>query len=265
MRGARLLACVVWLACLSGRALAVPCGGEFETWLDSFRREAAAKDISPTTLAALNGLAPNPQVLALDRRQGVFKQSFEEFGPPRVAQRLAKAQRMMQQHAGLLSRIEQRFGVPGAVVIAIWGLETDFGANMGKQPALRALVTLAHDCRRTERFQAELLDALRIIERGDLTPAEMRGAWAGELGQTQFLPSSYYNYAVDFDGNGKRDLIRSVPDVLASTANYLKGYGWKAGGDLGEGSANFAVLREWNRSPVYQKTIALFASRLSGE
>jgi lytic murein transglycosylase len=177
---------------------------------------------------------------------------------------MAKAQQMMQRHAALLSRIEERFGVPGAVVIAIWGLETDFGVNQGKQPALRALVTLAHDCRRTERFQSELLDALRIIDRGDLAPAEMLGAWAGELGQTQFLPSSYYKFAVDFDGNGRRDLIRSVPDVLASTANYLRGYGWRAGQGWAEGSRNFEVLREWNRSPVYQKTISEFASRLAG-
>jgi lytic murein transglycosylase len=264
MRGARLLAGLLWLACLGGPALAVPCGGSFEAWLESFRHEAAGKGISLGTLAALADLTPDPQVIALDRRQSHFRKSFEEFGLPRIAQRMAKAERMMQQHAGLLSRIEQRFGVPGSVVIAIWGLETDFGVNMGKQSALRALATLAHDCRRTERFQAELLDALRIIDRGDLTPAEMRGAWAGELGQTQFLPSSYYKYAVDFDGNGKRDLIRSVPDVLASTANYLKGYGWSADGAWSEGSPNFAVLREWNKSPVYQQTIAAFASRLSG-
>jgi lytic murein transglycosylase len=162
----------------------------------------------------------------------------------------------------LLQRIEQQFGVPGAVVIAIWALETDFGVVMGKQNALRSLATLAHDCRRTERFQNELLDALRIIDRGDLTAAEMRGAWAGELGQTQFLASSYLKFAVDFDGNGKRDLIRSVPDVLASTANYLRGYGWQRGQPFGEGTANYAVLKEWNKSGVYQKTISVFASRL---
>jgi membrane-bound lytic murein transglycosylase B len=135
----------------------------------------------------------------------------------------------------------------------------------GKQNALRSLATLAHDCRRTERFQNELADALRIIDRGDLTVAEMRGAWAGELGQTQFLPSSYLKFAVDFDGNGKRDLIRSVPDVLASTANYLRGYGWQRDGRFDEGSANYAVLKEWNKSVVYQKTIAVFASRLMAE
>ncbi len=264
--GARWSAAVLVCALSAGPALAVPCGGQFETWLESFKREAAGRGISQRTIsAALADVSYNPQVIALDRRQGHFGQSFEQFGLPRIAQRLGKAQRMMQQHASLLSRIEQQFGVPGPVVVAIWALETDFGVNMGKQPALRALATLAYDCRRTERFQAELLDALRIIDRGDLSPAEMRGAWAGELGQTQFLPSSYYRFAVDFDGNGRRDLIRSVPDVLASTANYLKGYGWRRGQPWTEGSQNFEVLREWNKSQVYQKTIAAFASRLAGE
>ena len=185
------------------------------TWNAAFQSEAAAKGISQRALAALNGLTPDPQVLSLDRRQGHFSKTFEDFGAPRIAARMAKAQGMMQKHGALLSRIEQQYGVPGAVVIAIWALETDFGVVQGKQNALRSLATLAHDCRRTERFQNELLDALRIIDRGDLSPAEMRGAWAGELGQTQFLPSSYLKFAVDFDGNGKRDLIRSVPDVLA--------------------------------------------------
>jgi membrane-bound lytic murein transglycosylase B len=148
------------------------------------------------------------------------------------------------------------------VIVAIWGLETDFGTGTGRRPAIPALATLAHDCRRSAMFQAELMAALRIIDRGDLSPAEMRGAWAGELGQTQFLPSSYLKFAVDFDGNGRRDLIRSVPDALASTANYLKGYGWQRAGPWTEGTPNFAVLREWNKAAVYQKTIALFATRL---
>ena len=136
----------------------------------------------------------------------------------------------MSKHAALLQRIEQQFGVPGAVVISIWGLETDFGAGMGKHPVVRAVATLAHDCRRTEMFQRELMSALTIINRGDMSNAQLLGAWAGEIGQTQFLPSSYVKFAVDFDGNGRRDLIRSVPDALASTANYLRGYGWQRGG-----------------------------------
>src|SRR5262249_17944085 len=149
------------------------------------------------------------------------------------------------------------------ILIAIWGLETDFGAGTGKHPAIRAIATLAHDCRRSDMFQGELMAALTIIERGDLSAAELRGAWAGALGQTQFLPSKYVAYAGDFDGKGRRDLIRSVPDVLASTANYLKGYGWQAGQPWSEGTHNFAVLKAWNKAEVYQKTIALFATRLA--
>ena len=162
----------------------------------------------------------------------------------------------------MLSRIEQEFGVPGAVVVAIWGLETDFGANIGKIPTIRALATLAYDCRRTELFQGELLAALRIIDRGDLVPTEMRGAWAGELGQTQFLPTSYLRFGVDYDGDGRRDLLRSAPDVLASTANYLKGYGWKPRQPWTPGGPNFDVLLAWNKSQVYSRTVAAFAARL---
>jgi lytic murein transglycosylase len=244
-------------------AHAASCGGDFAAFIAEFSREAAAQKVSPRALAALDGVAPDPRVIALDRRQGVFRQSFEQFALPRINARMAKAQRLMAQHAALLARIEQRFGVPGAVIVAIWGLETDFGTGSGTRPAIPALATLAHDCRRTGMFQGELLAALRIIERGDMSAGEMRGAWAGELGQTQFLPSSYLKFAVDFDGNGRRDLIRSVPDVLASTANYLKGYGWQRGQPWTEGTQNFAVLKEWNKAAVYQKTIALFATRLA--
>ncbi|HMK80713.1 MAG TPA: lytic murein transglycosylase [Xanthobacteraceae bacterium] len=264
----RSLAVLIALACLLPLpAAAADCGNDasgFDAWLQAFRTEAAAQGISQRTLSALSGLTYSQQVIALDRHQGVFHHSFEEFGLPRIAQRINKARQMMQLHADTLQRIETQFGVPGAIVVAIWALETDFGAVMGKQPALRSLATLAYDCRRSEKFTGELIAALKIIDRGDLTPAEMKGAWAGELGQTQFLASSYLKFAVDFEGNGKRDLIRSVPDVLASTANYLKGYGWQAGAPFDEGSANFAVLSEWNKSPVYQKTIAVFAQRLMG-
>ena len=133
---------------------------------------------------------------------------------------------------------------------------------MGKLPVVRTLATLAHDCRRTELFQRELIAALQIVQRGDLTLAEMKGAYAGELGQTQFLPSSYIKYGVDFDGNGHVDLRRSVPDVLASTANLLKVNGWQQGQPFGMGTRNFEVMREWNRSEVYRRTIGYFAERL---
>lgn len=260
-----LLCTAFAIACTAMPAHAAPCGGDFESWRGAFSRDAIAAGVSQTTVqTALAGVTPDPKVISLDRHQGHFRKSFEEFGLPRVQARLSKARRLMQQHGDLLRRIEQRYGVPGAVLIAIWGLETDFGAGTGTQSAIRSLATLAHDCRRTERFQDELLSALKIIDRGDLTATQMRGAWAGELGQTQFLPSSYLKFAVDFDGNGHRDLIRSVPDVLASTANYLRGYGWQRGGGWQEGSANYAALKAWNKSPVYQKTIAYFATQLAG-
>ena len=180
-----------------------------------------------------------------------------------VPPRLTRGANMLKQYGSVLARIEQTYGVPGEVLVAIWGLETDFGVNIGKFPTIRALATLAYDCRRTDMFKAELMDALRIVERGDIAPQEMRGAWAGEIGQTQFMPSSYIKFAVDFDGNGRRDLLRSPQDVLASTANFLAGHGWQTGKDWEPGSANFAVIKEWNKSEVYAKTIGYFATQLS--
>jgi len=126
----------------------------------------------------------------------------------------------------------------------------------------RVLATMAHDCRRTELFQGELLAAIKIVQRGDLPLREMIGAYAGEIGQTQFLPSSYIKYGVDYDCNGHVDLRHSVPDVLASTANLLKVNGWRSGQPYGEGTANFEAMREWNHSEVYRKTLVLFASQL---
>jgi lytic murein transglycosylase len=246
-------------------AHAVPCGtASFQAWLDEFKNEAAAKGISQSAIASgLNGVTLDPSVISRDRSQRVFSQSFEEFSGRMVPPRLTRGANMMKQYGSVLGRIEQSYGVPGEVLVAIWGLETDFGANTGKFSTIRSLVTLAYDCRRAETFRGELMDALRVIERGDLAPGDMRGAWAGELGQTQFMPSSYLKYAVDFDGNGRRDLLHSAPDVLASTANYLASYGWKRGKDWEPGSANFSVIQQWNKSEVYARTIAYFASQLS--
>jgi lytic murein transglycosylase len=253
------------LALPTASALAATCGtGNFQAWLDEFKSEAAAKGISQAAIASgLNGVTLDQSVLSRDRSQKVFSQSFEEFSGRMVPPRMTRGANMMKQYGSVLGRIEQTYGVPGEVIVAIWGLETDFGVNPGKFPTMRSLATLAYDCRRAETFRAELMDALRIVERGDLAPSEMRGAWAGEIGQTQFMPSSYIKYAVDFDGNGRRDLLRSAPDVLASTANYLSSYGWQRGKDWGPGSANFAVLLQWNKSEVYARTVAYFATQLS--
>jgi lytic murein transglycosylase len=261
----RVFAVSTMLAIPGAPVMAASCGsGSFETWLNEFKTEAAAKGISQTAIAiGLNGVTLDQAVLSRDRSQKVFNQSFEEFSGRMVPPRLTRGADMMKQYGSLLSRIEQSYGVPGEVLVAIWGLETDFGVNIGKFSTIRSLATLAFDCRRAETFRAELLDALRIVERGDLAPAEMRGAWAGEIGQTQFLPSSYLKFAVDFDGNGRRDLLRSAPDVLASTANFLAGHGWQRGKEWEPGSANFAVIQEWNKSEIYARTIAYFASQLA--
>lgn len=246
-------------------ALAVSCDtGSFETWLADFKSEAATKGISQATIdKSLTGVTLDQTVLSRDRSQKVFTQTFEEFSGRMIPPRLARASSMMKQYGSVLSRIEETYGVPGEVLVAIWGLETDFGVNTGKFPTIRSLATLAYDCRRADEFRAELMDALRIVERGDLAPAEMRGAWAGEIGQTQFMPSSWLKFAVDFDGNGRRDLMHNAPDVLASTANYLASYGWQRGKDWEPGSPNFAMLQQWNKSEVYSKTIAQFASKLA--
>src|SRR5215831_18357841 len=248
---------------------AAQCGGDFQSFLGTMGREAAAAGISRGVIdQAFAGVTVDPAVLSFDRRQrGMFHaKSFEEYARTRVIPaRINRAKRLMQAHAALLSRIERQFGVPKELLMAIWTLESDNGTgDMGKLPVVRTIATLAHDCRRSELFQTELIAALKILQRGDLPLRDLIGAYAGEIGQTQFLPSSYIKYGVDYDGNGHVDLRHSVADVLASTANLLKVNGWRAGAPFDEGTANFQVMREWNRSEVYRKTMVLFAERLSG-
>src|SRR5476649_2256342 len=247
---------------------AARCGGDFNTFVASMSAEAQAAGISQGVISqALGGVTEDAGVLNFDRRQrGTFNKSFEQYVSTRVGPgRINTGRAMLQRYAPLLSSIEQRFGVPRQILVAIWGLETDFGrGDMGKLPVVRTLATLAHDCRRTELFQNELLSALKIVQRGDLSLRDMIGAYAGEIGQTQFLPSSYIKYGVDFDGDGRVDLRHSVPDVLASTANLLHTNGFQMSGGYGEGSANFDAMREWNHAVIYRKTIAYFADQLIG-
>ena len=247
-------------------ALAAPCGtGNFQDWLNDFKAEAATKGISQAAITSgLNGVTLDQGVLSRDRSQKVFSQSFEEFSGRMVPPRLTRGANLLKQYGSVLGRIEQSYGVPGEVLVAIWGLETDFGVNIGKFPTMRSLATLAYDCRRSDMFKAELMDALRIVERGDLAPSEMRGAWAGEIGQTQFMPSNYLKYAVDFEGSGHRDLLKSPADVIASIANLLHAAGWQRGAGWEPGEPNFDVLQAWNNSELYRKTVALLATRIAG-
>ncbi len=259
---------VVAALSLATPAFAARCGGDFNSFVQNFSADAKAAGVSGGVIGqALGGVTPDPGVLAFDRRQRyTFNKTFEQYVSTRVgAGRINGGRAMLQRHAALLSQIEQRFGVPRQVLVAIWGLETDFGkGDMGKLPVIRTLATLAHDCRRTELFQGELTAALKIVERGDLPLRDMIGAYAGEIGQTQFLPSSYIKYGVDFDGDGHVNLRHSVADVLASTANLLHTNGFKMGQPYGEGTANFEAMREWNHAVIYRKTIAYFADQLIG-
>jgi lytic murein transglycosylase len=205
--------------------------GDFDQWIEGVRQEAQAKGVKSQTIAmALKGIQPDPRIIARDQRQGVFLQSFLQSSD-RMANdyRLVRGRQQIERHSALFGRIERDFGVPASVLVALWGLESDFGATKGKFSILRALVTLAYDCRRWKEFRMQLVDALRLIERGDLKPSEMVGDWAGEMGPMQFPASDYYDFAVDYDGDGKRNLIESVPDTLASTANYFARQGWRRG------------------------------------
>ena len=266
---ARFLLALFATLFIAAHARAAQCGGDFNTFLSAMGREAQAAGVSRDVIAqAFAGVTIDQAVLSFDRRQrGMFHaKSFEEYASTRVIPaRIKRAKGLMQKNAQLLSRIQQQFGVPKELLMAIWTLESDNGTgDMGKLPVVRTIATLAHDCRRTELFQTELIAALKILQRGDLPLRELIGAFAGEIGQTQFLPSSYIKYGVDYDGNGHVDLRHSVPDVLASTANLLKTNGWRAGAPFSEGTENFQVMREWNRSEVYRKTMVLFAERLRG-
>jgi lytic murein transglycosylase len=260
------IACTLTIALGLSPASAAQCGGDFNAFMSAMAREAQAAGVSRGVIdSAFAGVTPDPAVLSFDRRQrGTFRKSFEEYARTRVIPaRINRAKTLMVKHAALLGRIEKQFGVPKELVMAIWTMESDNGTgDMGKMPVVRTIATLAHDCRRTELFQKELIAPLWVLRRALLPLADLRGAFAGEIGQTQFLPSSYIKYGVDYDGNGHIDLRHSVPDVLASTANLLKVNGWQAGAPYGEGTANFQVMREWNRSEVYRKTLHLFAEKL---
>jgi lytic murein transglycosylase len=205
--------------------------GDFARWIADFKREAQGQKISAAAIAAASPyLVLDQRIINIDRGQKFFAQTFLEMSDKMIPSgRLSGGAAKIKQHAALFAREDRDFGVPAPVITAFWGLESDFGAGQGKDQAIKSLTTLAYDCRRSEMFRGHLFDALRLIERGDLQAAEMIGSWAGELGQTQMMPSEYMAHAVDYDGDGKRNLIRSVADVIGSTGKYLVHLGWKRG------------------------------------
>jgi lytic murein transglycosylase len=210
-----------------------PCrtSGSFEQWVAQFEQQALAQGISRNAVAqATPYLTYDPRIINIDRGQRVFAQSFLEFSTKMLpGGRISAGIAQIKKNAATFTREEQQYGVPPAVIAGFWGLESDFGANMGKDQSIRSIATLAYDCRRSDMFRGQLFDSLRLIDRGDLTAPEMIGSWAGELGQTQMMPTEYIKYAVDYDGDGKRNLLRSAADVIGSTGNYLVSLGWKRG------------------------------------
>ncbi len=228
---------------------------------------ALGRGISQSVLDnALDNITYNSSVTRLDRNQKNFKLSFSQFMKKRNAKYIVSKGRILKkQNRSLFKRIQNRYGVPPGILIAIWGMETSFGSFMGNKPAIRSLATLAYDCRRTAFFTRELLAALKTVQRGDMRPSQMIGAWAGEIGQTQFLASNYLKYAVDFDGDGRRDLIHSKADAMASTANFLVAHGWKAGRGYQPGQSNYKAIKEWNYAKVYQKALATIAKQIDAQ
>ncbi len=205
--------------------------GDFGAWLAAFRPEALAQGITPATFdAALAGVRPVEQVIELDRRQPEFLQTFSGYLGKRITPtQIARGQEKLAEHAALLDAVEQRYGVPKAVLVAFWGLETNFGANLGSLNIPASLATLAWDGRRSAFFRSQLLDALRILDAGHVGALDMKGSWAGAMGHMQFMPSTFRAYAVDADGDARIDLWQSLPDAMHSAANYLKHAGWRRG------------------------------------
>jgi lytic murein transglycosylase len=222
-------ALAVLLAMSPAAAMAQECGGDFAAWRDGIKAEAIAAGVGETGLSALAAARIDPKVLERDRAQGVFTQTFEQFSGRMISDyRLKIGAANLKKYADVFAREEQEFGVPGPVIAAFWALETDFGAVQGDFLTLNALVTLAHDCRRPTLFRPQVVPLLTLIDRGVL-PADTKGAWAGEVGQTQILPSDYLTNGVDGDGDGKVDLRGSAADVIMTTGKKILSRGWKPG------------------------------------
>jgi lytic murein transglycosylase len=226
-------AAVLLVILMAGPAMAARCRntGSFERWLDGFKKDALAQGILPRVLAeASSDLTFDPAIIRRDQGQAVFNLTFLQFSDRLVGgYRVPRGRAELKKHAAIFAKVEKAYGVPGPVLVAFWGLESDFGAMFGKYKILTALTTLAYDCRRPDFFRDQLISALRIVQRGDQRVSDMIGDWAGEFGGMQFTATDYLKNAIDFDGDGRRDLIHSIPDTLASAANFLVNLGWKRG------------------------------------
>lgn len=269
---ATVAACLVTVTTAATPAHAQRCGNTsagFDQFKQGFANVARKNGIRNRGLTALASAQYSQTVIKFDRRQARFfkragraNSNFQKFYAKKTAGLRPRVRKRLTRYRRLFNGLEKRFGVQREVLATIWGLETNFGGYTGNLDAINSLATLSHDCRRGKFFRTHLLAALKIIDRGWISRANMKGAGHGELGQTQFMAANYLKYAIDGNGDGRRDLVKSPADALASTANFLRRKGWQPMGNYQPGSRNFAVLNEWNESTAYQRTIARFASGL---
>ena len=249
-------------------AHAAQCGNDssgFAAWKQQFAQEAAAAGVGSAGLQALANAQYSQSTINADRNQRGVRYELNDFIRIRLGSLdsfASQMSRVRNQNANFYASLEQAYGVPSSILLAIHGMETGFGRTMGNTPVVDSITTVAYDCRRSDFFTPHAIAALIMVDRGMLAPGQ-RGAAHGELGHTQFLPGNALRYGVDADGNGRVDLY-SVADALASTANFLRQKGWQPGQPYGEGTANFRVLNEWNAATVYQQAIALSAARMDG-
>lgn len=253
-------------AALAAPALAAPCGNDssgFAAWKQAFAQEAAAAGVGQAGLSALANASYSQSTINADRNQTGVRYELNEFIRIRLGSLDSFASQMRRErdrNPNFYASLEQAYGVPAGILLAIHGMETGFGRTMGNTPVVDSISTVAYDCRRSDFFTPHAIAALMLVDQGGLAP-DQRGAAHGEMGHTQFLPGNALRYGVDADGNGRVDLY-SVSDSLASTANFLRQKGWQPGQGYQEGSGNFRILNEWNAATVYQQAIALSAARL---
>lgn len=262
----RLAGAVATLALMSSTAFAAQCGNDasgFAAWKQAFAAEAQAAGVGQAGLQALANAQYSQSTINADRNQKGVKYALNDFIRIRLGSLdnfAAQARRVKAENPAFYASLEQAYGVPSGVLLAIHGMETGFGRNLGNTPVVDSITTVAYDCRRSAFFTPHAIAALKLVDRGGLAPGQ-RGAAHGEMGHTQFLPGNAVAYGVDADGNGRVDLY-GVSDALASTANFLRQKGWQPGQPYQEGTANFRVLNEWNAATVYQQAIALSGARI---
>src|SRR5215216_1077917 len=248
---------LVWMASEAGAAQCGSTAAGFEAWKRQFADEARARGVSPSAVAALMGTSYAHATIGADRGQRSFRLSLDQFLAKRGGSAIvARGRALKQSNAALFAQIEQRYGVPPGPLLAIWGMETAFGAQRGNQNVLSAVATSAYDCRRSAYFTDQLYAALTLIDRGILAPGS-RGSMHGEVGHTQFLPKSILNY-------GTGGSLDNSSTALMSTANFLRGHGWSAGGGYQPGQANFGAIQAWNAASVYQRAIAIIGQQIDG-